>query len=256
MGFWGWRQTAWMAFISVIVVACTDTAPIPPTSTPAPRAFTLTVEGLSGAPPATARPTLMAVTVTPKEPDPAPVEILAPQCSDTAGDGYQCIGNIHNPTGDPYGTLMLRAVLYDGSELVEAQTVAIEQRLLLPDGHAPYRIIFGQNAAGPLVLEVGSVFPAGEELIRLEARDDTGTAEDGDYIVSAMVVNDQPFALHGVRAVATLYDGDQLSRFQVVDVGTVEAGAEIPLALRWYGVQPSEALWVTLAVTGNKKPAE
>jgi hypothetical protein len=36
----------------------------------------------------------------------------------------------------------------------------------------------------------------------------------------------------------------------------VEAGEEAPLALRWYGVQPGEALWVTLTVTGNKSPAE
>ena len=256
MGFWGWRQTAWMAFISVIVVACTDTAPIPPTSTPTPRAITLTVEGLSGAPPATARPTLSAVTVTPKEPDPAPVEILAPECSDTAGDGYQCVGIIHNATGDQHGTVMLHAALYDGDELVEAQTVAIEQRLLLPDGHAPYRVIFVQNAAGPLILEAGELYPPGDDLVRLDAHDATETAEGGDYVLSAVVVNDQPFALYGVRAVATLYDGTQPSGFRVIEVGTVEAGAETPLALRWYGVQPSEALWVTLTVTGNKNPVE
>jgi hypothetical protein len=256
MGFWGWRQTAWMAFISVIVVACTDTAPIPPASTPLPRAVTLTVERLSGAPPATARPTLAAVTATPKEPDPAPVEILAPSCSDRAGDGYQCIGVVHNATGEQHGTLMLRASLYDGGELVEAQMVAIEQRLLLPDDHAPYRIMFGQNATGPLVLEMGEIYPPGDGLVQLEARGETEAAEDGDYVVSAVVVNDQPFALYGVRAVATLYDGSQPSSFRVVDVGTVEAGREMPLALRWYGVQPSEALWITLTVTGNKSPAE
>ena len=256
MGFWGWRQTAWMAFISVIVVACTDTAPIPPTSTPTPRAITLTVDGLSGAPPATARPTLAAVTATPEEPDPAPLEILAPACSDTAGDGYQCIGVIHNTTGDQHGTVMLHAVLYDGDELVASQTVAIEQRLLLPDDHAPYRIIFGQNAAGPLVLEMGDLYPPADDIVQLDARDATEAAEEGDYVLSAVVANDQPFTLYGVRAVATLYDGEQPSGFKVIDVGTVEAGAEAPLALRWYGVQPSEALWVTLAVTGNKSPAE
>ena len=256
MGFWGWRQTAWMAFISVIVVACTDTAPIPPTSTPTPRAITLTVDGLSGAPPATARPTLAAVTATPKEPDPAPVAILAPACSDTAGDGYQCIGIIHNTTGDQHGTVMLHAALYDGDKLVNAQTVAIEQRLLLPDDQAPFRVIFSQNAAGPLVLEMGELYPPSDGVVRLETRDATETAEEGDFVLSSVIANNQPFALYGVRAVAMLYDGKQLSGFRVIDVGTVEAGAEAPLALRWYGVQPSEALWVTLTVTGNKNPAE
>lgn len=256
MGFWGWRQTAWMAFISVIVVACSDTAPIPPTSTPTPRAITLTVEGLSGAPPATARPTMAAVTATPEEPDPATVEILAPECRDTAGDGYQCVGLIHNTTGDQHGTVLLHAVLYDGDEPVDSQTVAIEQRLLLPDDHAPYRLIFGQNATGPLVLEMDSVYPPGDDLVRLETRDATETAEDGDYVVSAMIVNEHPFALYRVRAVAILYDGEKASRFTVVDVGTVDASAESPLVLRWYGVQPGEALWFTLTVTGNKSPAE
>jgi hypothetical protein len=256
MGFWGWRQTAWMAFISVIVVACSDTAPITPASTLMPRAITLTVERLSGAPPATARPTLAAVTATPKEPDPAPVEILAPECSDRAGDGYQCVGIVYNATGQQHGTVMLHAALYDGETLIEAQTVAIEQRLLLPEDRAPYRFIFDQNAAGPLVLEMGELYPPGDDVVRLEARDTTETTEDGDYVLSAVVANDQPFTLYGVRAVATLYDGEQPSGFRVIDVGTVEAGAEAPLALRWYGVQPSEALWVMLTVTGNKSPAE
>ena len=256
MGFWGWRQTAWMAFISVIVVACTDTAPIPPTSTPTPRTITLTVDGLSGAPPATARPTLAAVTATPKEPDPAPLAILAPECSDTAGDGYQCVGIIHNATGEQHGTVLLHATLYDGDTLVESQTVAIEQRLLLPDDRAPYRVIFGQNAAGPLVLEMGELYPPGDDVVSLEARDTTEADENGDYVLSAVVANDQPFALHGVRAIATLYDEGRPAGFRVIDIGTVEAGQEAPLALRWYGVRPSEALWVTLTVTGNKNPAE
>jgi hypothetical protein len=245
-----------MAFISVIVVACTDSAPIPPTSTPTPRAITLTVDGLSGAPPATARPTLAAVTATPKEPDPAAVSILAPTCSDTAGDGYQCIGILHNTTGERHGTVMLRAALYDGDALIDSQTVAIEQRLLLPDENAPFRVIFGQNAAGPLVLELGELYPPGDEVVLLEARDATEGTEGGDYALSAVVANDQPFTLYGVRAVATLYDGQQLAGFRIIDVGTVEAGEEAPLALRWYGVQPDEALWVTLTVTGNKSPAE
>lgn len=256
MGFWGWRQTAWMAFISVIVVACSDTAPIPSASTPMPQAITLTVERLSGVPPATARPTLVAVTATPKEADPAPVDIFAPACNDRAGDGYQCVGLIHNATGQQHGTVVLYAALYDGDTLVESQTVAIEQRLLLPDDHAPYRVIFDQNAAGPLVLEMGDRHPPDDGLVRLEARDAAEAAEDGDYVLSAVIANDQPFTLYGVRAVATLYDGEQISGFRVIDVGTVEAGTEAPLALRWYGVQPREAFWVTLTVTGNKSPAE
>lgn len=256
MGFWGWRQTAWMAFISVIVVACTDTAPIPPASTPMPRAITLTVERLSGAPPATARPTLAAVTATPKEPDPAPVEILAPECSDRAGDGYQCVGIIYNATGQQHGTVMLHAALYNGDTLVEAQTVAIEQRLLMPDDRAPYRVMFGQSAAGPLVLEMGELYPPGDGLVRMEARETAEATEDGDYVLSAVVANDKRFALYAVRVIATLYDGEQPLGFRVVEIGTVEAGAEAPLALRWYGVQPGEALWVMLTVTGNKSPAE
>jgi hypothetical protein len=245
-----------MAFISVIVVACTDTAPIPPASTPMPRAITLTVERLSGAPPATARPTLAAVTATPKEPDPAPVEILAPECSDRAGDGYQCVGIIYNATGQQHGTVMLHAALYNGDTLIEAQTVAIEQRLLMPDDRAPYRVMFGQSAAGPLVLEMGELYPPGDGLVRMEARETAEATEYGDYVLSAVVANDKRFALYAVRVIATLYDGEQPLGFRVVEIGTVEAGAEAPLALRWYGVQPGEALWVMLTVTGNKSPAE
>lgn len=245
-----------MAFISVIIVACTDTAPIPPPGTPTPRAITLTIEGLSGAPPATARPTLTAVTATPEGPDPAAVEFLAPECSDSAGDGYQCLGIVRNTGGDYYGTLMLRATLYDGSEHVETHALALEQRLLLPDGDAPYRMMLTSGARGPLVLEIGEIFPPADDLFMLETRDLSADARADGYDVSAVIVNDHAFALYDVRAVAVLYDDGRLTRFRVIEVGTISASAEVPLALRWYGVQPSRTLSVTLAVTGNKNPAK
>lgn len=257
MGFWGWRQTAWMAFISVIVVACTDTGPIPRVGvSPTPRPITLTLQGSPGAPPATARPTLAAVTATPAEPDPAPVEILVPTCTETASDGYQCIGLVHNTTDRDHGTLLLRATLYDDGIVIESHTVAIEQRLIDADGRAPFRLIFDQSAVGPLVLDVDMTYPPAERLVRLATRSGAGAIDEADYVLRAVVVNEYAYPVEDVRAVATLYRDDELVGYRVVNVGTLDAGAEAPVDVRWYGMRAADGYSNTVTAAGLKSPSQ
>lgn len=257
MGFWGWRQMAWMVFISVIVVACTDAAPTPrQTATPTPRPITLTIQGSPGAPPATVRPTLAAITATPKEPDAAPVDILSPNCTDTSSDGYQCIGLVHNTTGASHGTLLVHAELYNGDDIVETQTVAVEQRLLRPDERAPYRLIFERSADGPLILAISNAFPAGGGMVMVETENEAGEVRNGEYVLSAVLVNTNDFALDDVRVVAALYRGDDLVGYRVVEVGGMDAGAEAEVALRWYGITDGSAYAGTLAAAGIKSPSK
>lgn len=252
MGFWGWRRATWMAFISVLVVACTESAPTPPaTHTPTPRPITLTLQGSPGAPPATPRATLSAVTATPDEADPAPsVEILPPQCLDTVNDGYQCIGLARNVTSEPLGTIWLHADLYDSGEIIETHTLALEQRLVPPESDAPYRFLFMHGAGGPLVISLAQGFAADDGLVRLAVRDATGTLDGADYVVRGTLINETGRPLAQVRALAALYADDRLLSFRVAALDSIAADASAEVEIRWYAVAPDVAYTFTLVADG------
>lgn len=251
MGFWGWRQAAWMAFISVLVVACTESAPIPsPAPTQTSRPLTLTLQGSSGAPPATPRPTLSAVTATPSESDPAPVEVLPPQCSDTVNDGYQCLGLARNTGAEPQGTILLYAELYDRGEIVESGTLVLEQRLLAADSAAPYRLIFEHSAEGPLVLGLSGAFAPDERLTALTVTEQRTSVEGRQYSLYAVIINLNTMAVTQGRVVGALYAGDRLLGFHAVDIESLASGESLPVEMHWYDIAPGTDYHHTLAADG------
>jgi len=251
MGFWGWRQAAWMAFISVLVVACTESAPVPPpATTTTPRPVTLTMQGSPGAPPATARPTLAAVTATPAKSDPAPVQIMPPNCADMESDGYQCVGLARSLGEAPLGTIILQADLYNRGEIIETHTLAVEQRILAARSAAPYRLLFENDADGPLVLTLVEAYAPDEHLFALEISDALGTMDGSDYTLAAQVRNVAASAVTQVRVIAALYASDRLVGYRTLEFDSLAAGNDADVEVVWHAVEQTADYRYTLTADG------
>lgn len=251
MGFWGWRQAAWVAFISVLVVACTEAAPAAtPRVTPVTLPVTLTLQNSPGAPPVTLSPTLAVVTATSvndDSPAPAlPIEILRPTCTETLSEGYQCIGIARNTGSVAYGTVLLNATLYDGETIIQAHDFVLEQRIVPPETDAPYRLLFDSPAVGPLILSFREAFAPLRQLVMLDLHENHGELVDGDYRISAIIFNPYDFPVRHIRAVALLYAGDSFAGFRVLEFDALEAGAQAEFTLSWYDL-PAAAYHHTVA---------
>ncbi|MCU0465760.1 MAG: hypothetical protein MUF38_14480, partial [Anaerolineae bacterium] len=210
MGFWGWRQGACAAFISVLVVACVPTPQTLPPTAPAFTALPVTLTVVK--PPGSSSRTPNAPRILTATPAPARANLdIAPAaCRELLAGGVQCLGLISNPSDDPVAAVRLEAqwLSTDGTSVY---SVGVEQWVILPGLAAPYRLFI----AAPIDVVVVSassdlnggdgrwvVLPIEEQL--------SGLTDDGRYWVAAQVVNPTDASVEGGRAVVSLFDGDML----------------------------------------------
>lgn len=217
MGFWGWRQAAWIAFISVLVVACSDTGPkvtVVVTPSPAP---TLVIRQGSADPPVTPRPTVEALIARPaNDPDPA-VRIESANCSDSSSGGIGCVGVIRALSDEHIGPVEIAAAVFDGEQVIDTLRVALAPRLLTAGQLAPFHVQIAADAADSVLFSVAQVRPPSRGSVALRAESLGSVIDDGRYRVEAAVSNTYLADVRGIRVVVSVFDGPRLITYRVIE---------------------------------------
>lgn len=249
MGFWGWRQGACAAFISVLVVACVPTPQTLPPTAPAFTALPVTLTVVK--PPGSLSRTPNAprfLTATPA-PARANLDIAPAACRELLTGEVQCLGLIGNPSDDPVAAVRLEAqwLSTDGTAVY---SVGVEQWVILPGLAAPYRLFI----AAPVEVVVVSASADlsggdGRWMVLPIEEQPSGLTDDGRYRVAAQVQNPTDSPIEGGRAVVSLFDGDMLLGYRVVELGDLGAGASADVVVEWAAVEGA-ALRHTVSASG------
>lgn len=152
------------------------------------------------------------------QPDMLALAVSLPDCYQTRAGGIICLGRIDNETDSTAEgvSIDVRLVQTDGG-LAAQDVSAIEQMLIPPQGFAPYHALFDvpwslyqsmglQPAAALLSANAGPATEARYAAPTL--RDIVTRAEEGRFILSAIVVNSETGPVTAVRVVVTLLDED------------------------------------------------
>jgi hypothetical protein len=242
MGFWGWRQSAATAFLSVLVTACMPLQPAPlPRTAVSAVPVTLAVQEMSTSPPVAPTPVRVITVIKHTEHDPEGVEISQPDCAETRLQGWQCLGLIHNVTDAPLGPMEI-VVKQDGLSV----THLVAWRLVMPGESVPYR--FMVDAADPLV-ELSLNPPQSERgLQRLDAE---FSRSDSESSVVLHLHNAQDNALAHIRVVLMLSDKEgDLIGFRTQLIERLEARASLDIIMHMRGLGDSPAFTLRVVAEG------
>ncbi|MBK9125666.1 MAG: hypothetical protein IPM16_21430 [Chloroflexi bacterium] len=235
MGFWGWRQAAWIAFISVLVVACSDAGPaatVVVTPSPAP---TLIIRQSTPGPPITPRPTVEALISRPADdPDPA-VRIENANCSDSSGVGLTCIGVVRVVSDQPVGPVEVAAAVFEGEQVIDTLRVALAPRVLTSGQAAPFHLQLAADVTGPVLFSVAQTRPPSRDTVTLEAETRESQTEDGRYRVDVIVSNRYLADVRSIRAVVSLFDGPRLTAYRVVEFDQLDSRKSLSFTVEVQG---------------------
>jgi LysM repeat protein len=168
-------------------------------------------------------------------PTPQALVLLNPSCYPSRANTLICLGRVDNPLEAPVERVVVetRVLALDGS--VYAQTTAIEQAVIPPNGFAPYRALFDLpteafESVSVNLLSADTAQDTEARFISLAVEDDSGAWQDGRFVVTATVTSTQ--AAEVMRAVVTLQNAeDQVIGYRVVVLGgiPIEPGERLPL---------------------------
>ncbi len=132
------------------------------------------------------------------------VEIESPTCYNSPA-GQTCLGRIWNKTQDSLRNL---SILFE-STAEEGLRVGLAQRILPPDGFAPYRLqLEEQMLEAPLAATITAGQANSGQFLLLDVREHSGRlTPEGRFSVQATVQNTTVSAVDQVRVVLTLFDG-------------------------------------------------
>lgn len=139
-----------------------------------------------------------------------PPDQRPPQCYIRPAGGYVCLGEVLNNTENVWENVQVRVNLYDrDSYLIATQIIALEQRRIAAQSTAPYHVSFTDTVQEPsstrtLLYRKQRVDDAPSNLSIAEERG--VLAENGRYILTARIANQNPSALRDIRAIVTLFD--------------------------------------------------
>ncbi len=236
MGFWGWRQGVYAAFISVLVTACAPVIPISATpSATLPPLVTLTVVKPPGVTPTARAPRVLTATPAPSS-EPAGLSVMAlpPQCQELWSGELQCLGLVVNLES----TAVVWVVLHTGgSEASGPPAYALEQPIIGAGMSAPYRLWVDEAADEVIVSLEALPLSDGLPWVVLDVREQSATQDiQNGYQVLVWVTNPHPYVVERVRAVVMLLDGDAVLAYRVVELGELSAGESVEVALGWMNI--------------------
>jgi len=255
VGFWGWRQAAWIAFISVLVVACSDASPVATlvvTPTPAP---TLIIRQSTSGPPITPRPTVEALISRPAdESDPA-VRIESAHCSDSSGVGLACMGVVRVVSGQPVGPIEIAAAVFEGEQVVDTLRVALAPRMLTTGQAAPFHVQLAAAVSGPVLFSVAQTRPPSAGAVILDAETRELQPVDGRRRISVTVFNRYLAQVRSIRAVVSLFDGPQLVTYRIVEFDQLGSRSSLSFMVELQGSgDPASSTQHTLTVDAILNP--
>lgn len=168
-------------------------------------------------------------------PTPQALVLPPPNCYPTRAGDLICLGRVENPLDTSVERVVIEARVLAQDGTIYSQTTAIEQAAIPASSFAPYRALFDFPAddfesVTVDLLSADAVQEIEARFIALDIEDDTGTWQDGRFVVTATLTSSQPAEV--VRAVITLQNAaDQVIGYRVVALGGVpiEAGARLPL---------------------------
>lgn len=167
----------------------------------------------------------------------SPPSLIArqPRCYPRANDGFTCLGLLHNT-----GTQAVRAVQVlvslndDSGNRHGAQVILAPQRLIPPQGRAPYRALFTSvpddvTRIDAQILRSQNADMPSHKLRIIEDRGVQNRA--GRYVVTARIINEDTKNVTRGRAIITLLNAaDDVVGFRVLSLPqTINAGEIIPL---------------------------
>lgn len=165
-------------------------------------------------------------------------------------DGYQCVGLAQSLGEAPLGTIILRADLYDRGEIIETHTLAVEQRILAARSAAPYRLLFENDAEGPVILTLVEAYAPDDRLFALEIANEIGTMDGSTYTLAAQVRNVAASAVTQVRVIAALYASDRLVGYRTLEFDSLAAGNDAGVEVVWHAVEQTTDYHYTLTADG------
>lgn len=192
-------------------------------------------------------------------PTPLALRVQPPTCYDTRAETVLCLGLIENTQEVPAARVMVEVrLLRLGGDPPLAEIATIEQALIPPGSSAPYRVVFnatwGQfTGATAALLSADAAFDS--SIRAFTVADQQVRLTDGQFEVTAGLLNETDSALQPVRAVITLENESGIViGYRVVALAgePLASGSAVPLQIDIVPqVYPSAAVRVVIHAEGR-----